>query len=76
MKVISVRDMKAHWADVEKQVRNGETFEVLNRGRPAALIVPPRPRKVLAWEDHLATAVPSRGRSAEEIVEADRKGRW
>ena len=76
MKTISVRDMKAHWAEVEKQVRNGETFEVLNRGKPAALIVPPRPRPVVKWDDHLATAAPGRGKSAEETVKADREGRW
>ncbi|MFW5783865.1 MAG: type II toxin-antitoxin system Phd/YefM family antitoxin [Spirochaetota bacterium] len=76
MKTISVRDLKAHWAQVEEQLRNGETFEVLNRGKPAALIVPPRPRQVVTWDDHLATAVASRGRSVEDVVEADRGGRW
>lgn len=76
VKTISVRDLKAHWAEVERQVRNGETFEVLNRGRPAALIVPPRPRPVVTWDDHLATAAPSKGRSAEQTVGADREARW
>jgi antitoxin (DNA-binding transcriptional repressor) of toxin-antitoxin stability system len=76
MKTISVRDMKAHWAEVEKQVRNGETFEVQNRGKPAALIVPPRPRPVVKWDDHLATAAPGTGKSAEETVKTDREGRW
>lgn len=68
--------MKAHWAEVEKQVCNGETFEVLNRGRPAALIVPPRPRPVVKWDDHLVTAAPGSGKSAQETVKADREGRW
>ncbi len=76
MKTISVRDLKAHWSEVEQQVRNGETFEVLNRGRPAAMIVPPRPRPVVAWDDHLATAVTAAGRSAEQTVDFDREGRW
>ena len=76
MKTISVRELKAHWAEVERQVRNGETFEVLNRGKPAALIVPPRPRRVMKWEDHLATAATTTGRSVEDTVRADREGRW
>ncbi|NBF40417.1 MAG: type II toxin-antitoxin system prevent-host-death family antitoxin [Spirochaetes bacterium] len=76
MKTISVRDLKAHWAQVEKQVRSGESFEVLNRGRPAALIVPPRPQQVLAWDDHLATAAESKGRLGEEVIHSDRGGRW
>ena len=76
MKTISVREMKAHWAEVETQVRNGETFEVLNRGRASVMIIPARPHEVLAWDDHLATAIPSKGHTAEETVAADREGRW
>ncbi|TVR61190.1 MAG: type II toxin-antitoxin system Phd/YefM family antitoxin [Spirochaetaceae bacterium] len=76
MKTISVSDLKAHWSRVEAQLRNGETFEVLNRGKPAALIVPPWPRRVFVWDDHLATAATSRGRTVEEVVDADRDGRW
>jgi antitoxin (DNA-binding transcriptional repressor) of toxin-antitoxin stability system len=76
MKTTSVREMKAHWAAIEEQVRMGETFEVLNRGRPTAHIVPARPRRVLKWEDHLVTAVPGRGKSAQATVRADRDGRW
>lgn len=76
MKTISVREMKAHWAQVEQQVRNGDTFEVLNRGRPSVRIVAARPRQVLAWDDHLATAIRSPGKSGEETVKHDREGRW
>ena len=76
VKTITVREMKARWAEVEAQVRNGETFEVINRGRPTVRIVPAVPRRILAWEDHLATAIPSSGHSAEETVAADREGRW
>ncbi len=76
MKTISVREMKAHWAEVEKQVLNGETFEVLNRGKASVMIIPARPREVLAWDDHLATAVPSQGHTAEETVSADRERGW
>ncbi len=75
MKRISVRELKAHWSRIEKQVRDGETFEVLNHGRPAALIVPPQPRPVAAWDDHLATAVQPRGVPSEQLVELDRGGR-
>jgi prevent-host-death family protein len=76
MKTISVREMKAHWAEVERQVHDGETFEVLNRGTPTVHIVSARSRKVLKWDDHLATAVSASGKSAEETVRADREGRW
>ncbi len=76
MKTISVRDLKAHWAEVERQIQEGETFEVLNRGNPTACIVPAQPRKVLKWDDHLATAIPAFGKTAEETVRADREGRW
>jgi antitoxin (DNA-binding transcriptional repressor) of toxin-antitoxin stability system len=76
MKTITVREMKAHWAQVELQVQAGEVFDVLNRGRPTVRIVPARRRQVLKWDDHLATAVKSAGKSAEETVRADREGRW
>jgi prevent-host-death family protein len=76
VKTISVREMKAHWAEIERQVRHGETFEVLNRGRPAARIVPPHPRQVVKWDDHLATAAEEKGKRAEEVVRADREARW
>lgn len=68
--------MKAHWAEIEAKVRDGETFEVLNRGRPTARISPAKPREILKWEDHLATAAKGEGLSAEELVRADRDGRW
>lgn len=76
MKTISVREMKANWSAVEAQVREGETFEVVNRGRPSVRISPALPRKILVWEDHLEAAIPNAGRSAEETVAADREGRW
>lgn len=76
MKTITVREMKAHWSEVEAQVRNGETFEVINRGRPTVRIVPVAPRPVAVWDNHLSTAIPGSGRSAEETVAADREGRW
>lgn len=76
MKTITVREMKAHWSEVEAQVRDGELFEVVNRGRPTARIVPATQRQVLKWDDHLATAIPAKGKTAEQIVRADRDGRW
>jgi prevent-host-death family protein len=68
--------MKAQWSEVEAQVRAGETIEVLNRGKPSVRIVPAEPRKIIHWDDHLATALPNTGKSAEETVAADREGRW
>jgi len=76
MKTINIREMKAHWSEVESQVQNGETFEVVNRGRPTVRIIPAEARPVLVWDDHLATAIPATGRSAEETISADREGRW
>ena len=76
MKTITVREMKAQWAEVESQVQAGEVFLVLNRGRPTVRIVAAQPRQVLKWDDHLATAVKAKGKSAEETVRADREGRW
>lgn len=76
MKVVSVREMKANWAEIERQVAQGETFEVINRGKPSVRIIPAVPRAVLKWDDHLATALVSTGKSGSEIVQLDREGRW
>lgn len=75
MITVSVREMKANWAAIEKRVRQGETVTVLNHGRPAARIVPPEPAKILVWPDHLATALPNVGTSAAATVLQDRDGR-
>ena len=76
MKTISVREMKAHWSEIEAQVSQGETFEVVNRGRPTVRIIPANPRQVLVWDNHLDTAIPTSGRSNLETLAADRDGRW
>ncbi len=76
MKFISVREMKANWAEIERQVKQGETFEVLSRGKPSVRIIPATPREVLKWDDHLATALKAGGRSGEEAVDLNRGGRW
>ena len=76
MKTVSVREMKAQWSEIEKQVRDGETFEVVNRGRPTVRIIPATPRKVVKWDDHLQTAAACRGLSGAETVIQDREGRW
>ena len=72
---ISVRELKAHWSEIEKKLEHGETFQVLNRGKPTARILPVRPKEILAWPDHLATAVPNSGKTAEETVYEDRGDR-
>jgi antitoxin (DNA-binding transcriptional repressor) of toxin-antitoxin stability system len=75
MKTISVKELKANWAQIEAQVKAGETFEVLNRGKVAAHVVPATPRHVLRWPDHLATAYKNTGRKGAEIVRDQRDGR-
>jgi antitoxin (DNA-binding transcriptional repressor) of toxin-antitoxin stability system len=74
MKTITVKELKANWARIEEQVRAGETFEVLNRGRVAAHVVPATPRQVLRWPDHLATAHKNTGRKGADIVREHREG--
>jgi antitoxin (DNA-binding transcriptional repressor) of toxin-antitoxin stability system len=76
MRTVSVREMKANWAAIEAQVKAGEEFVVLNHGKPSVRIVATVPGRILKWDDHLSTAVPAGGKSAEETVRADRDGRW
>jgi antitoxin (DNA-binding transcriptional repressor) of toxin-antitoxin stability system len=77
MKTIAVKDLKAHWAQIEAQVKAGETFEVLNRGKVAAHVVPPAPRPVLGWPDHPATAHGNPGRKgAERAADSTSRRSW
>ena len=76
MKVVSVREMKANWSEIERQVSNGETFEVINRGKPSVRIIPAVPRKVLKWDDYLGTAIIAKGKTGEETIDYGRGGRW
>jgi len=76
MKTISVGEMMANGAPIAGQVPAGESFEVVNLGRPTVHIVAAAPRRALKWDDHLAAAIPARGRSAEETIGADRDGRF
>jgi len=62
--------------EVEAHISDGETFGVVNRGSPSLRIIPAEPRRILKWDDHFATAIPAAGRSSEETIAADRKGRW
>jgi antitoxin (DNA-binding transcriptional repressor) of toxin-antitoxin stability system len=76
MKTITVKEMKANWAQIESQVKAGETFEVLNRGKVAAHIVPAKPRQVLKWPDHLATAHKNTGKKGSDLIREQRDGRF
>ena len=76
MKTVSVREMKANWSEIERQVTQGETFEVLNPGKPSVRIIPAKPRKVLKWENHLESAIKARGKTGTETVKGDQEGRW
>jgi antitoxin (DNA-binding transcriptional repressor) of toxin-antitoxin stability system len=76
MKTMTVREMKAHWSQVEQLVANGEIIEVLNRGKPRVRLVPAGGRQRVIWDDHLATAIPNKGTFTTETVDRDRGGRW
>jgi len=76
MKTITVKEMKANWAQIESQVKAGETFEVPNRGKVAVHIVPARPRQVLQWPDHLATAHRNEGTKGSDLIREQRDGRY
>lgn len=47
MKTIGIRQLRQNASAVVRQVANGETFEVTDRGRPVARLVPPGEESVL-----------------------------
>lgn len=76
MKSVSVREMKANWSEIEEQVKNGETFEVLNRGKPTVRIIAAEPKKMIKWVDHLADAIKVEGETTTETLMRDRESKW
>ncbi len=73
---IAVEEIVANWSDIEAKVKNGESFEILNRGQMAAHLVPATPRKVLVWPDHLREGVSNTSTSGSEFVEELRGNRF
>lgn len=47
MRTIGVRELRQHASKVLRLAENGETFQVTDRGRPLALIVPLEARDAL-----------------------------
>lgn len=52
-----------------------EEERLVNPGEIILRVGPAEPRKVLTWDDHLATAAPGRGKTAADTVLEDREGR-
>jgi len=73
MKTVSVREMKANWAEIERQIAAGETFMVLNRGKPSVKLVPARRGRVLKWKSHLDMAIETEGKSGTETILEERE---
>jgi prevent-host-death family protein len=53
---VGVRELRQHASRVLARVKNGETVEVTERGRPVARIVP---LGLTAWEDMVASGAVS-----------------
>lgn len=66
MERIGVRELRQHASRYLARVANGETFEVTDRGRPVAHLVPVRGD---AWEDLVATGRVSRAPDAADVAE-------
>jgi hypothetical protein len=60
----------------EERTVNYKVSIVIEQNEAGCFASPPRPRPVLQWDDHLSTAVVTEGRSSDDIVRADREGRW
>ncbi|WP_337063442.1 type II toxin-antitoxin system Phd/YefM family antitoxin [Kineococcus sp. G2] len=52
MKTVPVRDVRNHYAQIMREVQDGETFTVTSEGRPIATIspyTPPQPTGPQTW---------------------------
>lgn len=61
MKQISVRQLRQHASVWLRQVQGGEAFEVTDRGRPVALLVPRRSGNILERLTKAGSVIPAGG---------------
>jgi prevent-host-death family protein len=83
MESIGIRELRQNASVWLRRVAQGESFQVTDRGRPVAMLVPPPKSRLAALEaagvlrpavgdllEIAAAAVPSRGtRTASEVLE-------
>ncbi len=69
MKVIGIRDLKAHLSEILKLVEAGEVVKITRRGRSIARIepMPPTPLNRKPTQQEIAEAIESVDRMAAEI---------
>ena len=88
MRTVTHREMRNQSGDILRHVANGETIQVTNRGRVAALIVPPgtdpladlvsrgQVRVARNPTSNLRLIVRLKGTADSQAIVADVRGRW
>ncbi len=88
MRTVTHREMRNQSGDILRQVADGETIQVTNNGRVAALIVPPgsdpledlvsrgQVRVARTPPSSLRSIVRRKGRADSQAIVADVRGRW
>jgi prevent-host-death family protein len=88
MSTVTHREMRNHSGEILRRVADGETIQVTNRGRVAALIVPPgadpladlvsrgQVRAARAPASSLRSIVRRKSAAASHAIVANTRGRW
>jgi prevent-host-death family protein len=88
MRTVTHREMRNQSGDILRHVAAGETIQVTNNGRVAALIVPPgtdpladlvsrgQVRVARNPTSHLRSIVRRKGTADSQAIVADVRGRW
>ncbi len=88
MRTVTHREMRNQSGEILRQVADGETIQVTNRGRVTALIVPPNAdpladlisrgqvRVARQPPSSLRSVVRRRARTDSQAILADVRGRW
>lgn len=88
MRTVTHREMRNQSGDILRHVADGETIQVTNNGRVAALIVPPstdpladlvsrgQVRMARTPPSSLRSIVRSKGTADSRAIVADVRGRW
>ena len=73
MKIASVADIRNHFHQVSAWIENGESVEILKRGRPFARLIPATPEEFIPvkvdWEAQAKSIWRGRRFSADQVRE-------
>lgn len=76
MKTATVGQIQKNFAQVLKNITNGEEITITKRGQPIARIISLGPKDIIQWPDFYNQAIELKGKPLSELVTEGRGDRF